>query len=193
MWAGCDHGCLSARGAELNLRDRVLSEVEKSNFIALPGRGGYSRLLPSKTKCPLRRHQDPAPAPRLHCGFLAAPPVSLHPLPSLISSRWNLPFGTQGRSWRLKGRAPRAQEPLQGPAQFQLWTLLDHLGEWVIGSLNNVLIQAAHPGTTLWGAFHHPTPPRCWKSFVSLRCHSDHGRHGGDGRLLLDYGASFLD
>ena len=27
-------------GAESNLRDRVLSEVEKDSFIALPGKGG---------------------------------------------------------------------------------------------------------------------------------------------------------
>ena len=47
----------------------------------------------------LRRNQDPAP--RLHCCFLTVPPLSLHPLPSLISNCLNLPFGTQGRSWRL--------------------------------------------------------------------------------------------
>ena len=34
--------------------------------------------------------------------FLAAPPLSLHPLPSLISNCLNLPFGSQGRSWRLE-------------------------------------------------------------------------------------------
>ena len=32
-------------GAESNLRDRVLGEVEKNSFIALPGRGGQSRLV----------------------------------------------------------------------------------------------------------------------------------------------------
>ena len=31
-----------------NLRDTVSGEVEKNSFIALPGRGGCSGLLPSK-------------------------------------------------------------------------------------------------------------------------------------------------
>ena len=43
----------------------------------------------------------PGPAPRLHSGLLPAPPWSPHPLPSLTSTCLNLPFGTQGRSWRL--------------------------------------------------------------------------------------------
>ena len=43
----------------------------------------------------------PGPCPRLHCPFLANTPLSLHPLPSLISKYLNLPFGNQGRSWRL--------------------------------------------------------------------------------------------
>ena len=34
--------------AKLNLGDRVLGEVEKDSFIALPGKGGHSRLLPQK-------------------------------------------------------------------------------------------------------------------------------------------------
>ena len=42
------------------------------------------------------------PAPRLYYCFLIAPPLSLHTLPFLISSCLNLPFGTQGRSWRLE-------------------------------------------------------------------------------------------
>ena len=49
---------------------------------------------------PLRWNQGPAP--RLYYCFLAAPPLSLHPLSSLISNCLNLPFGTQGRSWRLE-------------------------------------------------------------------------------------------
>ena len=32
--------------AKLNLRDRVLGKVEKNRFIALPGKGDHSRLLP---------------------------------------------------------------------------------------------------------------------------------------------------
>ena len=39
-------------GAESNLGDRVLGEVEKKSFIALPGKGGHSGLVPSKTVCP---------------------------------------------------------------------------------------------------------------------------------------------
>ena len=31
---------------------RVLGEIEKNSFIALPGKGGHSGLLPSKTVCP---------------------------------------------------------------------------------------------------------------------------------------------
>ena len=38
--------------AESNLTDRVLGEVEKNSFIALPGKGGHSGLMPSKTVCP---------------------------------------------------------------------------------------------------------------------------------------------
>ena len=37
---------------ELKLGDRVLDEVEKNSFIALPGKGGHSRLMPLKTVCP---------------------------------------------------------------------------------------------------------------------------------------------
>ena len=49
---------------------------------------------------PLRWNQYPAP--RLYYFSLAVPPFSLHPLPSQISKYWNLPFGIQGRSWRLE-------------------------------------------------------------------------------------------
>ena len=38
-------------GAESNLRDRVLGEVEKNSFIALPGKGGPSRLAPLRIVC----------------------------------------------------------------------------------------------------------------------------------------------
>ena len=40
------------------------------------------------------------PAPRLLYSFLTALPLSLHPLPSLISNFFEL-FGNQGRSRRL--------------------------------------------------------------------------------------------
>ena len=33
---------------KLNLKDRVLGELEKHSFIALPGKGGHSRLIPPK-------------------------------------------------------------------------------------------------------------------------------------------------
>ena len=39
-------------GAESNLGDRVLGEVEKNSFIALPSNGGHSGLVPLKTLCP---------------------------------------------------------------------------------------------------------------------------------------------
>ena len=39
-------------GAASNLGDRVLGEVEKNNFIALPGNGGHSGLLPLKLCVP---------------------------------------------------------------------------------------------------------------------------------------------
>ena len=39
-------------GAGPNLGDRVFSEVEKNIFIALPGKGRHSQLLPSKNVCP---------------------------------------------------------------------------------------------------------------------------------------------
>jgi len=48
----------------------------------------------------LRGNQDPAP--RLPSCLLTAPPWSLHPLPSLMSNCWSLPFGTQRSSWTLK-------------------------------------------------------------------------------------------
>ena len=41
--------CTSAKS---NLRDRVLGEVEKNSFIALPGKGGTQRAHAWKTACP---------------------------------------------------------------------------------------------------------------------------------------------
>ena len=37
--------------AESNLGHRVLGEIEKNSFIALPGKGGHRELLSSKTVC----------------------------------------------------------------------------------------------------------------------------------------------
>ena len=53
--------------------------------------------------------QNPDLTQRLHCNLLAALPLSLHPFPSLISNCSNLPFGTQGRWWRLES-IPYKQE-----------------------------------------------------------------------------------
>ena len=52
----------------------------------LPFAGGFSSVESSKiiTVYPLRRNQDPAP--RLHCCFLTASPVPLHPLHFQISN-----------------------------------------------------------------------------------------------------------
>ena len=46
----------------------------------------------------LRGNQDTAP--RLYYCFLTVPPLSLHPLPSLISNCLNLPLRIQGRLWK---------------------------------------------------------------------------------------------
>ena len=70
-------------------------------------------------------------APGLYYCFLTVSPLSLHPLPSLISNCLNLPFGTQGRSWRLKsvpykqetgnmGRLRYSGDP-QGPARLHFY------------------------------------------------------------------------
>ena len=60
----------------------------------------YKELTDTVNVYPLRPSQDPAP--RLHYCFLAAPPLSLYPLPFLCSNCSDLSFGTQGRLWRLK-------------------------------------------------------------------------------------------
>ena len=41
--------------AESNLGDRVLDDVEKDSFIALPGKGEYSRFMPRKPRIPTWR------------------------------------------------------------------------------------------------------------------------------------------
>ena len=61
-------------------------------------------LVPQKSSnilsvYPLRWNQEPAS--RLLCCFLPVSPLSLHPVPFLISNYLNLSFGTQGKSWRL--------------------------------------------------------------------------------------------
>ena len=130
-------------GIRLNLRDRVLGEVEKNSVVALLGKRGTAGFCPLKLYVP---EVEPGPCLRAALCFLAAPPLSLHPFPSWIS---NCSIWTQGKSRRLI--VPRS------PYSW-LWTLLGHLGEWVIGYLNTVLIQLEHPRTTLWGCFSPPSP-----------------------------------
>ena len=50
-------------------------------------------------------------APRLHYCSLAAPLLSLYPLPSLVSNGLNLLFGTLGRSWRVNRKVPAPRSP----------------------------------------------------------------------------------
>ena len=118
---------LCTTSAKLNLGDRVLGDVEKDSFIALPGKGGQNGLLHWKATCPNQGGFDEefysnssrvevadkirvcagsqvvgllilvsfsGPFNLASDGFLAAPPM--------ISNCLNLPFGTQGRSWRLE-------------------------------------------------------------------------------------------
>lgn len=95
---------------------------------------------------PLRWNQGPDS--RLYYCFLASPPLSLHSLPSLISL--NLPFGAQGRFWRLKlipcqqemgtQKSSRTQEPprvLSVAESLALWLLesgFSHLASCFPGS-----------------------------------------------------------
>ena len=151
-----------------------MGAIEKNRFIALPGKGGHSGLLPSKSvfystdsragllirvcagllisdnllmnfsssfnlasggllwneECqhipfwrsfssvkgpkillgvPLVYPRTRTLPPRLCYCFRAVLLLSLRPLPSLVSNSSNLPFGTQGRSWKL-GSSPYKQE-----------------------------------------------------------------------------------
>ena len=43
---------LCATSTKLNLKDTVLDDVEMNGFIVLPGKGGCSRLMPSKLCVP---------------------------------------------------------------------------------------------------------------------------------------------
>ena len=86
--------------------------------------------------------EEPVPCPRLHYCFLTIPPLVLHPLPSLICNRLNLPFGAQGRSRRQKflflqtknrghWRVFVTRRAPQSPAwfHFRLWVCKSHVGE----------------------------------------------------------------
>ena len=50
-WCCCRKRVLYAPSTELNLRGRVLDEVEKNSFLEFPGKGEHSRLLLLKTLC----------------------------------------------------------------------------------------------------------------------------------------------
>ena len=82
----------------------VLQEsCAQPEFTILHLHGGLSSCRKTQRYCyvySLRRNQDPAP--RLRCCFQTVLPLTLYSLPPLISICWNLPFGTQARSWRLK-------------------------------------------------------------------------------------------
>lgn len=43
---------LCATSTKLNLKDTVLDDIETNSFIALPGKGGCSMLMPSKLYVP---------------------------------------------------------------------------------------------------------------------------------------------
>ena len=77
----------------LVLKYSFLKEAQGINFSLRCIRCPYYYVYP------LRGNQDPVP--RLNYRYLTVPPLSLHPLPSLISNCLNLPLGTQGRSCRL--------------------------------------------------------------------------------------------
>ena len=91
---------------------------------------GFSSMKNCKdiVLCLLRKNQDTCP--RLHYCFLTVPSLSLHLLPSLISSHLNLPLGTQGRLWRLEsvpykaGTEDTEELPAQGPQRVLLGFIL---------------------------------------------------------------------
>ena len=64
--------------------------------------GGFSAVKSSKMLSWVSLEGEPGPAPRLHYCVSTVPPLSLHPFPSLIGNCLHLPFGSQGRSRRLK-------------------------------------------------------------------------------------------
>ena len=72
-------------GAKSNFRDRVLGEVEKNSFIALPGKGGHSRLVPLKIMCHrLRGFGKEFHSKRSRVGLLVE--IRLYARPALLVS-----------------------------------------------------------------------------------------------------------
>ena len=49
---GAQNSASLGTNAKLNLRNSVLGEVEKNNFIALPGKDGHNGFLHLKMMCP---------------------------------------------------------------------------------------------------------------------------------------------
>ena len=70
--------------------------------LASPTWGGLQYLqISSKILFCVSLEGEPGPCPKASLLFLlTAPPLSPHPLFSLISNCLNLPLGIQGRSWR---------------------------------------------------------------------------------------------
>ena len=80
--------------------DQALGVGDGQGSLVLHAVHGVAKSWTLSNWTELRWNQNPAP--RLHYCFLAAPPLFLHPFPSWINNSLNLPFGTQGRSWRLE-------------------------------------------------------------------------------------------
>ena len=80
-WIGGKVGSWCYRNLVLSLKLPSFTWVETSKILLYVSLGG---------------NKDPAP--KLHYCFQKTPPLSLHPLLSLISNCLNLPFGTQGKS-----------------------------------------------------------------------------------------------
>ena len=91
--------------------------------------GDFNSVKRSKILLCVSLEGEPGLCPKAALLFLAVPPLSLYPLSSLIRGCSNLPFGIQGRSWRLES-IPYIQEmgnteslpcpgAPQGPAWFQ--------------------------------------------------------------------------
>ena len=112
--------------AKSNPRDRVLGEVEKNSSVTSPGKGRHTRLLPWKTMCLNSREFGEGFYNRASkVGFLTrleweqglhsrisgvtlltlmsfSVPFNLVSGDFLTAPPLNLPFGTQGRSWKLE-------------------------------------------------------------------------------------------
>ena len=116
--------------------------------------------LKDNLMCSLRQRQSPVP--RLHYILLVAPPLSLHPLPSLIINYLNLLIGTQGRSGRLE-TVPYKQETgdterllYPGAPQCPAWFHLQYI---VINFYRLLLYYFQQSGRTCQSVLHSSTVP----------------------------------